>query len=66
MCPLMRPQLLLLWRETAAWLPQAQLEGMKAERDALNASRRAEAAEARKALAEIDYLQVPELKLALR
>jgi hypothetical protein len=30
---------------------------MKAERDALNASRRAEAAEARKALAEIDYLQ---------
>lgn len=37
---------------------QAQLEGMKAERDTLDASRKAEAAEARKALAEIDYLQV--------
>lgn len=31
---------------------------MKAERNALDAQRKAEAAEARKALAEIDYLQV--------
>lgn len=31
---------------------------MKAERNALASQRKAEAAEARKALAEIDYLQV--------
>lgn len=38
---------------------------MKAERDALNASRRAEAADARKALADIDYLQVRNWKQRL-
>lgn len=36
---------------------QAQLQGMKAERAALEAQRKAEAADSRKALAEIDFLQ---------
>lgn len=37
---------------------QAKLQGMKAERAALEAQRKAEAADSRKALAEIDFLQV--------
>jgi hypothetical protein len=50
-----------LWPNSLRVFAQAQLEGMKAERNTLDASRKAEAAEARKALAEIDYLQVRSL-----